>query len=149
MNLCMTTEELLGSNNLGFSKLPSDTLAALQEFYSDRESRETRFQDLKSEIEQEQSQAQLTMDMFSEDWNASQFWVKAGHVYYTFSYSHILSTAMKRLGFWPSSFLMKPIHLPTSVSSQRPVCLFSSRIFLSVIHSSFASVYTLRHILGF
>ncbi|MCJ1452762.1 hypothetical protein MMC28_003105 [Mycoblastus sanguinarius] len=55
-------------------ELPSDTLAALQEFYSERETREKRFEDLKSEIDQNRSQAQLSMDMFSEDWNASQFW---------------------------------------------------------------------------
>lgn len=34
-----------------------------------------RFQDLKSDFEQKNSQTHLSMDMFSEDWNASQFWV--------------------------------------------------------------------------
>lgn len=56
-------------------ELHSDTLAALQEFYLERDSQEKRFQDLKKDIEQKGSQAQLSMDMFSEDWNASQFWV--------------------------------------------------------------------------
>lgn len=56
-------------------ELHDDTLAALQEFYLERDSKEKRFQDLKRDIEQRSSQAQLSMDMFSEDWNASQFWV--------------------------------------------------------------------------
>lgn len=56
-------------------KLPDDSLAALQEFYLERDSREKRFQDLKDDIEQKTFQAQWSMDMFSEDWNASQFWV--------------------------------------------------------------------------
>lgn len=55
-------------------ELHGDTLAALQEFYLERDSKEKRFQDLKGDIEQKSSQAQLSMDMFSEDWNASQFW---------------------------------------------------------------------------
>ncbi|KAK0517275.1 hypothetical protein JMJ35_000430 [Cladonia borealis] len=55
-------------------ELPSDTLAVLQEFYSERDSREKRFADLKAEIEEKGSHAQLSMEMFSEDWNASQFW---------------------------------------------------------------------------
>lgn len=56
-------------------ELHGDTLVALQEFYSERLSREKRFQDLKKDVERKSSQAQLSMDMFSEDWNASQFWV--------------------------------------------------------------------------
>ncbi|KAL2055322.1 hypothetical protein ABVK25_004130 [Lepraria finkii] len=55
-------------------ELPSDTLAALQDFYSERDSREKRFADLRAEVERKGSLAQLSMDMFSEDWNASQFW---------------------------------------------------------------------------
>ncbi|KAK3174939.1 hypothetical protein OEA41_002185 [Lepraria neglecta] len=55
-------------------ELPSDTLAALQDFYSERDSREKCFADLKAEVERKGSQAQLSIDMFSEDWNASQFW---------------------------------------------------------------------------
>ncbi|MCJ1274162.1 hypothetical protein MMC21_001957 [Puttea exsequens] len=55
-------------------KLPSDTLAALQEFYSDRQAGEKRFKDLRFDAEQKASEGKLSMDMFSEDWNASQFW---------------------------------------------------------------------------
>ena len=58
-----------------FRELHADTLAALQEFYSESFSKEERFQSLKDDIEQKNSQAHVTMDMFSEDWNASQFWV--------------------------------------------------------------------------
>ena len=61
-------------------ELPVDTLTALHEFYSERESKERRFQDLKRQIEQNPSQGQLSMDMFSEDWNASQFWVCCGYL---------------------------------------------------------------------
>lgn len=56
-------------------ELHADTITALQEFYSERDAQEKRFQDLKSHIEQKSSQAQLSMELFSEDWNASQFWV--------------------------------------------------------------------------
>ena len=60
-------------------ELHGDTIAALQEFYTERDSQEKRFQDLKSHIEQMSSQAQLSMGIFSEDWNASQFWVSRGY----------------------------------------------------------------------
>ena len=56
-------------------ELHGDTLAALQEFYSERDSKEQSFRDLKSDVEAKSSQANLSMDMFSEDWNQSQFWV--------------------------------------------------------------------------
>ena len=58
-----------------FRELHADTLAALQEFYSENSSKEERFQNLKDDIKQKSSQGQMTMDMFSEDWNVSQFWV--------------------------------------------------------------------------
>lgn len=60
---------------LCFSELPSDTLAALQDFYSDRESHKDRIDNLRKGVDLYASQSQLSMDMFSEDWNASQFWV--------------------------------------------------------------------------
>ena len=56
-------------------ELPDDALAALQDFYRDRDSREKRFHDLVLEVEQGNASSRLSMDMFSEDWNASQFWV--------------------------------------------------------------------------
>ncbi len=60
-------------------ELHGDTLAALQEFYAERLSKENRFQDLRSDIEKKSAEAQLSMDMFSDDWNASQFWVCSRH----------------------------------------------------------------------
>lgn len=54
-------------------KLPGDTVAALQEFYTERELSAKRFEELKAGLE-EQPQI-LSMNMFMEDWNASQFWV--------------------------------------------------------------------------
>lgn len=47
----------------------------LEDFYSEREQNEKRFEDLKVQMEQQQPKTPLSMDMFSEDWNASQFWV--------------------------------------------------------------------------
>lgn len=58
------------------SKLPADTLAALGEFYSEREQNEKRLENLKAQMEQQQPQSPLSMKMFMEDWNASQFWVR-------------------------------------------------------------------------
>ncbi|KAL6721123.1 Protein-lysine N-methyltransferase efm5 [Lecanora helva] len=55
-------------------QLPDDTLAALQEFYTDRDLKEKRFHALKSQVEQAGCHEPWSMDMFSENWNASQFW---------------------------------------------------------------------------
>ena len=52
-------------------------MVALQEFYSDREIQQKRFEDLKAEVEKNNSHRLLSMEMFSEDWNASQFWVRS------------------------------------------------------------------------
>ena len=57
--------------------MSGSTLAALQEFYAERNDEERRADDLKSAIETGQK---LSMDMFKEDWNASQFWVKSGRL---------------------------------------------------------------------
>lgn len=54
-------------------KLPGDTIAALQEFYTERELSAKRFEDLKAGLEGRPQI--LSMNMFMEDWNASQFWV--------------------------------------------------------------------------
>ena len=61
--------------NTNPSKLPSDTLAALQDFYHEREKKEKELQDFRSSVEQASSTGNLSMNMFAEDWNASQFWV--------------------------------------------------------------------------
>lgn len=58
------------------SQLPADTLAALKEFYGERDERQKRFEDLKSRAEDDfDGKKQWSMEDFTEDWNASQFWV--------------------------------------------------------------------------
>lgn len=54
-------------------KLPGDTIAALQEFYTERELSAKRFEELKAGLDGRPQI--LSMNMFMEDWNASQFWV--------------------------------------------------------------------------
>lgn len=58
-------------------QLPSDTLALLNDFLADKDTKAKRFEDLKAKAEEDFATAQygrLSMDMFGEDWNASQFW---------------------------------------------------------------------------
>ncbi|KAL9031229.1 MAG: hypothetical protein Q9196_000729 [Gyalolechia fulgens] len=55
-------------------ELSADTLAVLGDFYSEKERNEKQFEDMKAQMEQERFEAPLSMSMFSEDWNASQFW---------------------------------------------------------------------------
>ncbi len=72
-----------------YRQLSGSALAALQDFYKERDVQQKRFEDLKTASE---SNVKLSMDMFSvlfssyilvflcltmlkEDWNASQFWV--------------------------------------------------------------------------
>nr|POE98318.1 protein-lysine n-methyltransferase efm5 [Quercus suber] len=54
--------------------LPADTLAALQAFRSEQSAREKQFLDLKTHAENKFQNAKLSMDLFGEDWNQSQFW---------------------------------------------------------------------------
>lgn len=57
-------------------QLSGDTLQLLREFHSERDAHAKLFEDLKAQAEDnfETGNAKLTMDIFSEDWNASQFW---------------------------------------------------------------------------
>jgi hypothetical protein len=56
--------------------LSSSTLDALKEFYADRDARLKQFEDLKTVAEENAERGvPLTMDVFAEDWNESQFWV--------------------------------------------------------------------------
>lgn len=61
------------NNDDDIPKLPGNTIAALQEFYTEREASAKRFEELRAGLE-ERPQI-LSMNMFMEDWNASQFWV--------------------------------------------------------------------------
>jgi hypothetical protein len=47
----------------------------LKEFYSERDTRQKAFENLKSQAEDEfDTKKPLSMEAFTEDWNASQFW---------------------------------------------------------------------------
>jgi hypothetical protein len=56
-------------------QLPADTLAALQSFYTDRDTRQKHFEDLKAQAENEADDREWSMDAWTEDWQISQFWV--------------------------------------------------------------------------
>lgn len=58
-------------------QLPTDTLNLLHEFYRERDDRAKQFEDLKTKAEDDYDSKQLSMELFTEDWNASQFWVRA------------------------------------------------------------------------
>lgn len=58
-----------------YSELSGDALAALQEFYNEKDVRQKGFEELKSATKESRLPQHLSMDMFTEDWNASQFWV--------------------------------------------------------------------------
>ncbi len=108
-------------------ELSSSAFAALEEFYNEREVTEKRFEDLKAGLNLESPPSvALSMDMFSEDWNASQFWV----FFYTRNYnlenlSDILSIAMKRPFRWLKSCLRAQPRIATSLLFLLPA--FSSR----------------------
>lgn len=59
-------------------QLPADTLRVLQEFHQETDERTKRFENLKNESEDAfqngNTDGKLSMDLFGEDWNASQFW---------------------------------------------------------------------------
>jgi hypothetical protein len=58
--------------------LSAGALAALQEFYSEKDARQQRFEDMKAKAEADfDDQNELSMADFAEDWNTSQFWVPA------------------------------------------------------------------------
>lgn len=57
-----------------FRQLSANALASLQEFNLEKDTREKQFEDLKAQAENDFENGQLSMDIFAEDWNASQFW---------------------------------------------------------------------------
>ncbi|CBX98452.1 hypothetical protein IAQ61_010538 [Plenodomus lingam] len=54
-------------------QLSSSALDALKEFYGERDARQKQFEELKGKAEDD-FDGKLSMDAFTEDWNASQFW---------------------------------------------------------------------------
>jgi len=57
------------------SVLSGSALAALQDFYIQRDKDQDAFQQLKSDTGRGDKSNTLSISMFKEDWNASQFWV--------------------------------------------------------------------------
>ncbi|KAL1617101.1 Protein-lysine N-methyltransferase efm5 [Neofusicoccum ribis] len=59
-------------------QLSAHALGALQEFLGERDERAKKFEELKSAAEDEfdESKQPLSMEAFTEDWNASQFWAR-------------------------------------------------------------------------
>ncbi|KAI9784667.1 MAG: hypothetical protein M1816_000783 [Peltula sp. TS41687] len=61
--------------------LSAETSKALQDFYLERDDRQRRFEELKAQATaaeaggEKASEKISSMDAFTEDWNASQFWV--------------------------------------------------------------------------
>ncbi|KAF2237456.1 hypothetical protein EV356DRAFT_539433 [Viridothelium virens] len=70
--ICLETNPLTPS----FSQLPADTLAALREFNEERDLRAKQFAALQDQAESDFSEKPFSMEAFSEDWNASQFWYR-------------------------------------------------------------------------
>jgi len=50
-------------------------LDALKDFYSEKDAHAKHFENLKSSAENDFDETKLSMDLFAEDWNVSQFWV--------------------------------------------------------------------------
>ena len=57
-------------------QMSSHAALALQEFYAEKDAHQQQFEDLSNQAENDFDGRILTMDVFTEDWNASQFWVR-------------------------------------------------------------------------
>ncbi|KAF1982019.1 hypothetical protein K402DRAFT_212562 [Aulographum hederae CBS 113979] len=57
-------------------QLSADTLSILKQFQDEKDTRQKQFEDLKSQAEKDfdGGNTKLSMDAFTEDWQASQFW---------------------------------------------------------------------------
>ncbi|KAK5113508.1 hypothetical protein LTR62_003377 [Meristemomyces frigidus] len=61
----------------GIPQLSADTLGLLQDFLSEKDAKAKQFEALKAQAEEDFESSQngkLTMSLFGEDWQASQFW---------------------------------------------------------------------------
>ncbi|KAJ2897843.1 putative N6-adenine methyltransferase-domain-containing protein [Zalerion maritima] len=82
MNGVMDISELTEGSTNQNRALSSAAMAALQEFYAERDERAEKFDRLKAEAEEKEKAMRAegkgkvwSMDAFTEDWNISQFWV--------------------------------------------------------------------------
>ncbi|CAL8577703.1 Protein-lysine N-methyltransferase efm5 [Xanthoria parietina] len=109
-------------------ELPADTLALLGDFYSERAQKEKHLEDLKAQTDDDRLQTPLSMTMFTEDWNSSQFWVN-GPILYETSHLDALSTVMRRPSFLLSSSSRALRKILESQLSPPLASLSSSRIY--------------------
>jgi hypothetical protein len=56
-------------------ELSKSTLEALSQFYNERDDRQKQFERLKAQAADDADFSSISMELFAEDWNASQFWV--------------------------------------------------------------------------
>lgn len=56
--------------------LSAETSKALRDFYLERDDRQRQFEDIKAQAEAGEKAREISIDAFTEDWNASQFWVE-------------------------------------------------------------------------
>ncbi|KAL5404716.1 hypothetical protein PMIN06_012481 [Paraphaeosphaeria minitans] len=73
---CICTAErsnMAETEDDGPIQLSAGALDALKEFYGERDARAKQFEDLKTQAEDDFA-GTLSMEAFTEDWNASQFW---------------------------------------------------------------------------
>ncbi|KAI9773463.1 MAG: hypothetical protein M1840_007680 [Geoglossum simile] len=56
-------------------ELSKSTLEALSQFYNERDDRQKQFEGLKAQAAEDADFSSISMELFAEDWNASQFWV--------------------------------------------------------------------------
>ena len=58
-----------------YSVLSGGALAALQDFYVERDKESEAFEQLRSVVSNGDEKTPISISKFKEDWNASQFWV--------------------------------------------------------------------------
>lgn len=105
------------------SQLSTDALDALKQFYTERDSRQKAFEDLKNEAENEfDSSKQLSMEAFTEDWNASQFWYNDDTATQLAKQLLVGATEQTKIAVVsaPSAFLQLKNLLAADGSSQKP-----------------------------
>ncbi|MCJ1256360.1 hypothetical protein MMC24_004181 [Lignoscripta atroalba] len=103
-------------------QLSGTALAALQDFYAERDVREKRFEDLKSTVQESRDNTTLSMEMFTEDWNASQFWYSDDTA--TILAKQLLEGATRETSIAVVSAPSVFIQMKNLLASQEPCTLF-------------------------